>query len=146
MDYPDKATEQAKAAITTAFQRQFTEAKKRDVAFTLTSLVGRPTVQLYAQRVLGRLSAQPQEIRLILRHEAPALAFRSILEVTEFLAKPSFEMREPRDSYLYEITYSDFFEFSRHAETLEQLSALHAQVHTLNEHLNRLIKGRPSHR
>lgn len=139
MDYEDKAPETEKASIAKTFSDLFTERKKCDVATTLTALVGRPAIQLYSQRILGRLSAQPQEIRLVLRHESSPISFPSVYDVTRFLSNPTFEMKNPQKSYVYQITYNDAFEFSRHVDNIEDLLKLHAQVHKLNDHLNQLL-------
>lgn len=138
MDYLDRATEVEKSRVATIFEAGFTENKKRDVASTLINLVGQATVNSYVDRVRARLSALPQEIRIVIRHEAEPLTFSSVEEVTAFLRNPSFQMVNPKESYVYQITYSDGLEFERIAEDIQQLNHLHDQMQALSNHINNL--------
>jgi hypothetical protein len=135
MDYPDSATEGYKSTLAGQFEVAFTKAKHRAVAHTLTTLVGAAATASYVHRVRARLSALPQEIRLILRHESRPLVFRTVGEVTEFLKTPSFRMDDPRESYLYQVTYSDGTEFERSVVSVDDLRTLHGQIQALADHM-----------
>jgi len=138
IDYPDSTSEIEKLRLASEFGGNFTTEKREAIASTLRELVGNVVVSSYVDRVRAKLSALPQEIRLVLRHEAPPLIFRSVSEVSTFLEKPIFHMGEPRTSYLYEITYSDGSEFEQITDSLENLKALHEQICQLSEHISGL--------
>lgn len=138
MDYPDDAAEAEKARIATEFERAFTPAKQVDVANSLIDLIGKVAVTSYVDRVKARLSALPQEVRLILRQESTPLVFRSLNEVSSFLLEPSFQMDNPRESFLYQITYSDGTEFEQSVDSVDDLRILHFQIQRLSEHMEHL--------
>jgi hypothetical protein len=138
MDYPDDTTEAEKARIASEFERVFTQEKQVDVANSLIDLIGKVAVTSYVDRVKARLSALPQEVRLILRHESTPLVFRSLNEVSSFLFEPSFQMDNPRESFLYQITYSDGTEFEQSVDSFDGLRILHSQIQRLSEHMEHL--------
>ena len=86
----------------------------------------------------ARLSALPQEIRIILRYEAMPIIFRSVDEVTDFLENPSFSMGSPQESYVYQVTYSDGTEFETTVTSIAELQELNGQVQRLAEHMANL--------
>lgn len=138
IDYPDKAPEEEKARLVSDFDKQFTTEKKQAVAATLIDLVGAAAVGSYTDRVRARLSALPQEIRLILRHDSTPLVFSSVSEVTDFLKTPKFSMDQPTESYLYQATYSDGTEFELEVESIEAIKELHEQIRLLADHVTKL--------
>ena len=142
MDYPDKATEAEKLQLATAFATNFTEEKHTAVANTLAELVGKAGIVSYVDRMRARLSALPQEIQLVLRHESAPLTFYSVTEATQFLANPHFTMQNPTESYLYHVIYSDGTEFEQSAASLQKLKELHNNIQQLSNHINRLASRR----
>jgi hypothetical protein len=88
--------------------------------------------------VRAALSALPQEIRFILRHDSAPIIFESLHDATDFLKNPTFNMNNPQESYLYQITYSDGYEFEKTVETLKELRRLHKQINILADHMNTL--------
>jgi hypothetical protein len=138
MDYPDTASELDKAKIASEFEKAFTQEKRAIVAKTLIELIGKASVNSYVDRVKARLSALPQEFRLILRQESTPLVFRTLDEVANFLIKPSFQVDNPRESFLYQITYSDGTEFEQTVDSLDGLRTLHSQIQRLSEHMEHL--------
>jgi hypothetical protein len=136
MEYPDIASEPEKQAITSAFEASFNIDKGKAVAETLISLVGKAAVNSYVDRVRARLSALPQEIRFILRHESTPRVFRSLEEAADFLEQPDFQMDNPQSSYIYQVTYSDGTEFERDVSSIEGLKLLHGQIQLLAEHVS----------
>ena len=138
MDYPDKATEAQKKEIASAFYEGFSPEKKEAISTTLMDLIGVATVKSYIDRVRAKLSALPQEIRLVLRQESKPIIFRSVDEVSLFLQSPTFVMDAPQESYLYQITYSDGSEFEKTVSSIQELSALHRQIELLSDHMNSL--------
>lgn len=139
IDYPDRLHEDEKRLLASAFIQKFTPAKRELVTDTLVDLVGKVAVDSYVDRVRARLSALPQEIRLILCHESDPLVFSTVSEVTNFLEHPVFAMDNPVESYLYQVTFSDGSEFERVVSSLEGLKSLHQQMTLLADHMTRLL-------
>jgi hypothetical protein len=138
MDYPDKAPEDEKAGILEYFKANFTIDKKKKVCKKLITSIGKATIESYVDRVRAALSALPQEIRFILRHNSAPIVFESLDDATTFLNNPTFNMKNPQESYLYQITYSDGYEFEKTVGTLEELRVLHSQINVLATHMNEL--------
>jgi hypothetical protein len=138
VDYPDDAPEAEKARLATAFERRFTTDKHPEVAQRLIDLLGQPAVTSYVDRVRAKLSALPEEIRLILRHESTPIVFRSLDEVSAFLENPSFTMNTPRTTYVYQVTYTDGSEFEETIFTISKLKELHNELRLLCDHMVQL--------
>ncbi|WP_069470963.1 hypothetical protein [Candidatus Marithrix sp. Canyon 246] len=141
MDYPDKLSEDDKAKIVEKFNKHFTVSKKKAVKKALIELASQATIESYVDRVRATLSALPQEIRLILRHDSMPIAFESVAAATKFLKSPNFNMILPIESYLYQVTYSDGSEFEKSLDNLGELRRLHGQIAILTEHMNKLCRG-----
>ncbi len=141
MDYPDKLPEDEKADIVEIFNNKFVADKKKAVQQALINLIGKATIESYVDRVRATLSALPQEIRFVLRHDSMPISFETVADATEFLKSPAFNMSSPIESYLYQVTYSDGSEFEKSASNLEELKKLHEQIAILTEHMNNLCKG-----
>ncbi|HAI68765.1 MAG TPA: hypothetical protein DCM38_04920 [Gammaproteobacteria bacterium] len=138
MDYPDNSTENEKWRIVSIFEKTFTSEKKEQVQHSLITQLGTPTINSYVDRVRAALSALPQEIRFILRHDSTPLIFESLAEASQFLNQPNFRMGKPQKSYLYQITFSDGSEFEKTVASLEMLKHLHKQIELLASHLNKI--------
>ncbi len=130
-----------KAKIVEKFNRQFSTKKKNEVQQNLQALVGKATITSYIDRVRATLSALPQEIRLILRHDSMPVTFETVEKATNFLKSPDFNMTSPQKSYLYQATYSDGSEFERTVSNVSELKQLHKQIEILAKHMNQLCKG-----
>lgn len=141
IDYQDKLPEDEKAKIVKCFDSKFDSSKKREVQKALYNLVGVATVESYVDRVRASLSALPQEIRFVLRHDSQPITFETVIDATNFLKSPTFNMTSPIESYLYQVTYSDGSEFEKSVSTLDELRELHKQIEILTEHMNKLSKG-----
>lgn len=141
MDYPDKLPEDEKADIVEIFNNKFVANKKKAVQQALINLIGKATIESYVDRVRATLSALPQEIRFVLRHDSMPISFETVADATEFLKSPAFNMSSPIESYLYQVTYSDGSEFEKSASDLEELKKLHEQIVILTEHMNNLCNG-----
>jgi hypothetical protein len=139
MDYPDNSTETEKLRIVSVFEKTFNKEKKEQVQHSLITQVGTPSINSYVDRVRAALSALPQEIRFILRHDSTPLIFESLVEASKFLKKPNFRMGKPEKSYLYQITFSDGSEFEKTVASLENLKRLHKQIALLASHLNQIM-------
>lgn len=138
IDYPDNATEAIKLKLASSFEKKFSNKVSKTVAKNLINLVGKVAVSSYVDRVKARLSALPQEIRIILRYEATPLVFRTIKEVSDFLNEPSFSMENPLESFVYQVTYSDGTEFEATVDSITNLQELNNQVKNLSEHMAKL--------
>lgn len=140
MDYPDKLPEEDKATIVETFDNSFNEIKKIEVQKSLIELIGQAVISSYVDRVRATLSALPQEVRFILRHDSSPIAFESVVEASNFLKSPKFNMTIPKESYLYQVTYSDGSEFEKSVDTIQDLRELHNQIEILTNHMNKLSK------
>jgi hypothetical protein len=138
MDYPDKSPEEEKRHITAQFEAGFTAENKTAVAKSLIRLMDKAVVESYVDRVKSKLSALPQEIRFILRHDSLPVIFGSIVEATEFLRNPAFQMNDPTESYVYQVVYSDGSEFEQTVTSVDELRELHGQITILADHMNKL--------
>jgi len=141
MDYPDKLSEDEKANIVEQFDKIFTVDIKKAVQQALIKLLGKATIESYVDRVRATLSALPQEIRFVLRHDSMPISFETVADATAFLKSPDFKMSSPIESYLYQVTYSDGYEFEKSASGLDELKKLHEQIVILTEHMNKLCKS-----
>jgi hypothetical protein len=135
MDYPDKTPEFDKLMLASSFETNLTTKKRKDVADTLMELVGKAAMTAYIDLVRARLSALPQEIRIVLRHESAPLTFVSTEEVRSFLEQPSFQMNYPIESYVYQATYSDGAEFEKVVDSMAALKTINGQVERLANHV-----------
>ena len=136
MDYPDRSSEEEKSKIVDAFNSAFGAGKKRQVHDALIELVGQAAIESYSDRVSASLSALPQEIRLIVRHDSEPLIFDAVDAASEFLEAPTFDMSNPTASYTYQVEYSDGTVFERTVVDVEELRALHEQISGLTAHMN----------
>lgn len=138
IDYPDKLGETEKAELANNFSDSFTVAKKVSVQSELLKLIGKPSFDGYVDRVRSHLSALPQEVRFILMHKSEPVVFESVEEAQSFLDSPTFEMSNPQESYVYEITYSDGSLFSKDVASLDELRTLHEQITSLEAHMRKI--------
>jgi len=139
VDYPDKLAEDDKAQLVQTFELTFTAQKKLEVKEKLLELVGLTAINGYIDRVKSTLSALPQEIRFILRHDSMPISFESVSEASVFLVNPSFKMDSPIETYIYEVTYTDGSEFVKEVASLEELKILHEEIQLLERHMRELL-------
>ncbi|MBE0538008.1 MAG: hypothetical protein IH624_20290 [Phycisphaerae bacterium] len=139
IDYPDTLPEREKAKIVRPLaSTKFKREKQQRIRDRLIELVGKPSIDSFVQRVRSVLSALPQEIRLIVRHDSSPLRFESVQAASEYLAAPNLAMSDPTESYVYEITYTDGSEFERNVAELAALKQLHEEIAVLTKHMSRL--------
>ena len=135
IDYPDSAAESEKKAFADMLEAAFAPEVKMAVAQSLRNSIGQLALEAYSTRVRACLSALPQEIRLSLRHESAPHIFRTVTEVSDFLSQPLFKMDTWRESYNYEISFSDGSEFARNLSSVAHLEILNQQVEALYQHM-----------
>lgn len=139
VDYPDKLPEAKKSELASNFERSFTTDKKIEVQYKLYDLIGAAAINGYVDRVRSTLSALPQEIRFILRHNSQPISFESVKEASTFLENPIFQMDSPIEAYIYEITYTDGSEFTKEVSTIQELKSLHEQIQCLEKHMRKIL-------
>ena len=88
----------------------------------------------------GRNVALPQELRFIMQRQSNPAVFESIPEATQFLKEPTFDFGSPTENFIYEITYSDGYEFERPVKSLKDLRKLHRDIERLAQHITSLTK------
>ena len=137
MDYPDKMAESEKASLVNEFESSFDNKKQIEVRNHLHEHVGEKDIKNYVNRLKSRLSALPQEIRFVLRHDSSPVKFDSIKRATDFLNSPDFKMESPIESYIYEITYSDGTEFTKEVQSINELQTLHNEIQALEKHMSK---------
>ncbi len=138
IDYPDKLSEEEKAKLAEEFGNSFDNKMKKKVSETLKKVIGKATIQSYKSKISSSLSALPQEIRFQEANKSEYQSFESIKKATEFLKDPEFEYKEGDESYIYEITYSDGYEFSREVDSLTKLRELHTELVKLINHMEKI--------
>ena len=138
IDYPDKLSEEEKAKLAEEFGNGFDNKMKKNVSDTLKKVIGKATIQSYKSKISSSLSALPQEIRFQEANKSEYQSFESIKKATEFLKDPEFEYKEGDESYIYEITYSDGYEFSREVDSLTKLRELHTELVKLINHMEKI--------
>lgn len=138
MDYPDKMGESEKSILVGEFENDFDAGKRIEVTAKLHELVGEVTIDSYVNRLHAALSALPQEIRFILKHNSLPIIFESVLDASKFLENPHFKMDSPISTYTYEVTYSDGSEFVREVDSLDELRELHREIRVLEQHMSRI--------
>lgn len=142
MDYPDKISESRKADIAEKFETNFCLEKKHDVSQRLYELVSITAITGYVDRVRSALSSLPQEFRFILKHESSPICFESIDEASAFLKNPRFEMDNPAEEFVYEVTYTDGSEFRKEVSSVEAMQSLHGQILALEQHMKGIVASR----
>ncbi|MCH2450967.1 MAG: hypothetical protein MK198_12590 [Gracilimonas sp.] len=138
IDYPDRLGEEEKAKLAEEFGNNFDNKMKKKVSDTLKKVIGKATIQSYKSKISSSLSALPQEIRFQEANKSEYQSFESIKKATEFLKNPHFEYKEGDESYIYEITYSDGYEFSREVDSLTKLRELHTELVKLINHMEKI--------
>ena len=138
IDYPDRLGEEEKAKLAEEFGNNFDNKMKKKVSDTLKKVIGKATIQSYKSKISSSLSALPQEIRFQEANRSEYQSFESIKKATEFLKNPQFEYKEGDESYIYEITYSDGYEFSREVDSLTKLRELHTELVKLINHMEKI--------
>jgi hypothetical protein len=113
---------------------------KSKITKTLIELVGETSISTYVDRVRAALGALPQELRFIVQRQSTPVVFETIPEATKFLVTPKFDFASPTENYIYEITYSDGYEFERPVKSLEDLRNLHHDIDRLAQHITSLTK------
>jgi hypothetical protein len=135
MDYPDRASEEEKQVLAQKFQQRLSIQMKSKAAEKLRGLLGKAAIKTYLDRVRAALGATPQEIRFLARHDSAPRIFESISAASAFLKKPDFDFRNPTETFVYQITYSNGTEFERAVNSLEHLRRLHEQAEKLTSHI-----------
>lgn len=139
IDYPDTMPESEKARIVRPLcSTKFNRTKRECIRDRLAALIGKPAIDSFVQCVRSALSALPQEIRLIVRHDSQPLRFESVEAASQFLAQPRLIMNDPTESYVYQVTYVNGSEFERNVGELTALKQLHEDIAVLTTHMSRL--------
>ncbi len=140
IDYPDKLPEHEKAKLLNALTKQLSDEVAATVAKQLEAVAGQAVFAGFQSRVESCLRSLPQELRFIeSRHSKPAV-FTNVEEASRFLEHPTFNYEEVGETYSYEITYSDGFEFRRQDLDAKRLRELHHELMALVQHMERISR------
>jgi hypothetical protein len=75
-----------------------------------------------------------------MQRQSKPVVFESIPEASKFLKEPTFDFDSPTEDFIYEITYSDGYEFERPVRSLKDLRKLHRDIDRLAQHITSLTK------
>lgn len=138
IEYPDSLSEVKKSGLVNQLAKRFNGQLESKVAENLQTIAGATTFRGFEKRVLGALSATPQEIRIISVHMSQPCAFSSLEEATNFLDQPLFSFDGGEKCFTYEVTYSDGSEFSRTLPTIDAVKKMHDELAKLVIHMSQL--------
>jgi hypothetical protein len=137
VDYPDSLSETEKGRLADKLDTSF-KGNEQHVATALREIVGEGAFASFKQRVLGALTATPQEIAIrSLQLSAPQV-FVTVEDASQFLKSPTFNFEGHDEEFTYEVTYSDGSDFSRRLGTLAEVVELHDELTALVEHMKRV--------
>lgn len=144
IDYPDKLGEEHKRAIAKAAQEMIAGNAEllETIAVSVMSKIGAAEVKAFTDRVAGHIGATPQEYRIFVI-DKDAKQFWSRADVDAFLQgdEPSLDPANAVRVYAYEVVFGDGDSFSRDDLEWSDLQALHSQLDSLVEHMERLAAG-----
>lgn len=138
IEYPDHLSEEKKSALVDQLVNRFNGKLESKVASNLQSIAGETAFASFEKRVMGALSATPQEIRITSVHMSQPEAFSSLEQATNFLDHPTFSLNGGKECFTYEVTYSDGSEFSRTLPSIEAVKKMHDELAQLVIHMSRL--------
>lgn len=139
IDYADTLPEKKKMALVRDLESKFNTNNQSVVADALKSIAGEGAFTSFKQRILGSLTATPQEIRIYSVAKFGPVVFDSILKAEEFLSakSPTFSSIKEISQYEYEVTFSDGSEFARSLHTLKDVRELNQQLLRLVDHFKK---------
>ncbi|MEX0663046.1 MAG: hypothetical protein WEA58_12945 [Balneolaceae bacterium] len=140
MEYPDRLGEEKKSKLAQDFDNKFDSDMKKQVSNSLLKILGKPNVASYKNNIISRLTSMPLEIRFQEASKSEHKSFDSITKATEFLKAPTFNYSTGDESYCYEISYSDGYEFSREVGSLTKLRQLHKELVRLINHMDKIFE------
>ena len=140
IDYPDSLGEDSKNQLVNELQSKFNTEIQNEVANNLRNIVGHSTFNAFKQRIIGGLSATPQEIRISSLNQSGCVRFKTLLQAEHFLAddSPEFPSSEILNQYIYEVTFSDGSEFRKTLSSLESSRLVNGQLLQLVKHMESL--------
>lgn len=141
MDYNDKAKEDVKAGITTAFEKALNVEMKEKARAKLRAMLGETTVRSYIASVKAALSSTPLEFRIVGQHLSAPKVFETVGEVTEFLSSdvPAFDFNDPTKRFSYQVSYSDGTEYERALDSMGDMRELHKEIAALADHMTKVL-------
>ena len=138
IEYPDHLAEEKKSALADDLAQRFSGRLEEKVAQNLRDIAGATAFKSFEQRVMGALSATPQEIRITLVQMSQPRVFSSLEQAADFLDRPYFSFDGGEQCFTYEVTYSDGSEFSRTLGSIEAVKKMHEELACLVIHMARV--------
>lgn len=142
IEYPDHLAEEKKFALADELAQRFSGKLEAKVAQNLRGIAGVTAFKSFEQRVMGALSATPQEIRITAVHMSQPRTFSSLEQATDFLEHPVFSFDGGKQCFTYEVTYSDGSEFLRTLGSIAAVKKMHNELARLVIHMARVTGAR----
>lgn len=138
IDYPDSLAEDRKMALVRDLEQKFSASNQVVVAKNLRSIAGTGAFSSFKQRILGSLTATPQEIRIFSLARFGPVVFDSIDKADAYLgaSSQSFPSSSEATQYEYEVSFSDGSVFSRALNTLAEVRQVNTQLLNLVKHFS----------
>lgn len=138
VDYDDDLAEPKKRVLVDKLQRKFVGKLENKVKENLLAIVGQTTLNSFASRVRGALTATPQEIKITSLKLSQPIVFQSIAAAAEFLTTPSFNYDDTEEHYQYDVLYSDGSQFSRTLHSIQDTREMNQSLNRLVDHMRRV--------
>jgi len=141
IDYPDSLAEEKKMELVRDLELKFTDANQAIASANLRKIAGQGAFTSFKQRILGSLTATPQEIRIYSLARFGPVVFDSIEKAADYLGatKQDFPTNSEVTQYEYEVSFSDGSEFARALGTLDDVKEVNAQLLQLVTHFNKFV-------
>lgn len=139
IDYPDTLPEEEKMELVKELNLKFTDENQIVAATNLRGIAGFGAFASFKQRILGALTATPQEIRICSLARFGPVVFDTIEKAEAYLGESIqvFPSNSEVTQYEYEVTFSDGSEFSRALGTIEEVRAVNTELLQLVQHFSK---------
>ena len=142
IDYPDSYPEDEKNKLVRDLESRFTPAAQLAIAKSLRSVAGEGAFNSFKQRIIGSLTAMPQEIKIYMLKKSAPVVFNSIVDAETFLKEqsPSFPLSSGIEEFEYEVVFSDGTEFGRSLSSLEKVRQVNVELTLLVKHIQSVME------
>lgn len=143
VDYADNSPEAYKLELANRLQTIFKKKdNKEKAARKLVELAGISTFSSFKSKIIGSLTASPQEIEISSLKRFGPVVFTSIDEATNFLAEkpPKFPETGNAAHVEYKVAFSDGSDFFIELPSINKVVEVNDSLFKLTQHFNTLSK------
>jgi hypothetical protein len=142
IDYPDSYPEDKKNRLVRDLESRFTPSVQSAIAKSLRSVAGAGAFNAFKQRIIGSLTAMPQEIKIYMLKKSAPVIFNNIVDAQNFLKtqNPSFPLSSGIEEFEYEVVFSDGTEFGRSLSSLDKVRQVNEDLTSLVKHIQSLME------